>query len=236
MQDLQSPANSIGLLNEKPLHAVLKEWYALPGDRVEVPVGGYVVDIERDDLLIEIQTRNFSAIRTKLTELAARHRLRLVYPVAVEKWIVSLPKDAQTPLRRRRSPKRGTPVQLFAELASVPTLIESPNFSLEVLLIQEEEVRFYDGKRSWRRRGWVVHERRLLDVIERRVFASPGDLCALLPESLDDGFDTSDLAEHLGIRRRLAQQMAYCLRECGALTMTGKSGNAILYARSNAGG
>jgi hypothetical protein len=229
-------SNEIGLLNEKPLHAVLKDWYAQPGDRLETAVDGYVVDIVRGegdgDLLIEIQTRNFSAIRGKLAELAARHRLRLVYPVAAEKWIVSLPKDAQTPLRRRRSPKRGTPAQIFAELRSIPELIASPNFELELLLIQEEEVRFYDGKRGWRRRGWVVQERRLLDVLERRLFTTPADLCALLPDTLDDGFDTADLAEHLRIRRRLAQQMAYCLRKCGSIEMVGKHGNAILYARA----
>ena len=99
-----------------------------------------------------------------------------------------------------------------------------------MLLIQEEEVRYYDGKRGWRRRGWVIHERRLLDVLERRVFETPADLGALLPETLDDGFATSDLAAVLNVHRRLAQQMAYCLRECGALTPVGKHGNSILYA------
>jgi hypothetical protein len=224
-------SNQIGMLNEKPLHAVLKEWYAQPGDRFETPVDGYVVDIVRDGLLIEIQTRNFSAIKTKLAKLTSSHRLRLVYPVAAEKWILSLPKDEHSQMRRRKSPKRGTPAQVFSELASVPRLITSSNFSLEVLLIQEEEVRYYDGKRGWRRRGWIVHERRLLDVLERRVFETPADLCDLLPESLDDGFDTSDLAIALKVHRRLAQQMAYCLRECGELTPVGKHGNAILYAR-----
>ena len=45
----------IGTLNEKPLHAGLKEWVARPGDAFEQPVDGYVIDIVRDDLLIEIQ-------------------------------------------------------------------------------------------------------------------------------------------------------------------------------------
>jgi hypothetical protein len=225
-------SHEIGLLNEKSLHAVLKEWYAQPGDRLETPVDGYVVDIERDGLLIEIQTRNFSAIRMKLAELASRHPLRLVYPLAVEKWIVSLPKDEHSPLRRRKSPKRGSPVHLFSELRSIPRLITSPNFSLELMLIQEEEVRYYDGERGWRRRGWLVHERRLLNVVDRRVFTTPADLCGLLPEWLDDGFSTADLAAALNVHRRLAQQMAYCLRECGALAQVGKHGNAILYART----
>ena len=80
----------IGTLNEKPLHAALKQWYAQPEDLIEVPVDGFTVDIVRGDLLIEIQTRNLSTIRHKLTTLAAQHRLRLVYPIAREKWIVRL--------------------------------------------------------------------------------------------------------------------------------------------------
>jgi len=59
--------NQIGELNEKPLHAALKTWYAGPDDRVEVPVNGgqrgYVIDLVQDDLLIEIQTGNFSSIK-----------------------------------------------------------------------------------------------------------------------------------------------------------------------------
>jgi hypothetical protein len=55
--------SGIGLLNEKPLHASLKQWYSRPGDRFEVPIDRFVIDIVRGDLLIEIQTRNLAAIK-----------------------------------------------------------------------------------------------------------------------------------------------------------------------------
>jgi hypothetical protein len=58
--------NRVSVLNEKPLHAALKEWYAQPGDLLEVSVDGYVADIARGHLLVEIQTRNFAAIKQKL--------------------------------------------------------------------------------------------------------------------------------------------------------------------------
>ena len=96
----------IGRLNEKPLHAALREWYAEPGDGFEVPVEGYVIDIVRNGLLLEIQTGNFSAIRSKLTALVSSHRVRLVYPIAREKWIVRLPKRGRGKPQRRKSPKR----------------------------------------------------------------------------------------------------------------------------------
>ena len=163
--------NDIGTLNEKSLHASLKEWYARPGDRFEVSIDGFVIDILRDKLLVEIQTSGFSSIKRKVQALAANHRLRLVYPIASERWIVRLAKDGDsTVLSRRRSPKRGSLEQVFRELVSFPGLISLSNFSLEVLLIREEEVRCYDGRRRWRRNGWITKERRLLDVIGREVF------------------------------------------------------------------
>ena len=224
-------ARVIGTLNEKPLHAALKEWYARPDDRFEVSVDGFVVDIVRGDLLVEVQTGSFSGIKRKLAVLAARHPVRLVYPVAREKWIVKLAGDGHSQLGRRKSPKRGAVEHVFKELVSFPQLLSDPNFSLDVLLIQEEESRRYDGKRGWRRRGWVTHERRLLEVVGRRLFETPADMRALLPNALDEPFTTSELAAAIARPRWLAQKMAYCLREMGVIAPVGKRGNAILYTR-----
>lgn len=227
--------SEIGLLNEKPLHAALKVWYAQPGDRLEVPVGDFVIDIVRDDLLIEIQTGSFTSIKRKLKVLVAEHPVRLVYPVAREKWIVRLAEDAgngESVLGRRRSPKRGSLEHVFGELVSFPRLLAKSNLSIEVLLVQAEEVRRRDEKRGWRRHGWVIHERRLLDVVERRLFESPQDLAALLPPGLAEPWTTADLAEAQGLPRRLAQQMAYCLRKMGVIEAVGKRGRAHLYVRA----
>ncbi len=95
--------SGIGLLNEKPLHASLKEWYAQPGDRLEIAVDGFVIDIVRKNLLLEIQTANFVSVKKKMNNLALSHRIRLIYPLAREKWIVKLPKDASGEVTRRRS-------------------------------------------------------------------------------------------------------------------------------------
>jgi hypothetical protein len=210
----------------------LKAWCAQPGDQFEVGLEGFIIDIVRKDLLIEIQTASFSSIKRKLIALTAQHPVRLVYPVAREKWIVKLAGDGHSQQSRRKSPKRGTAEEVFRELVSFPSLLAHPNFSLQVLLIQEEEIRRYDGKRAWRRRGWVTHERRLLQVVDRRMFETPADMGKLLPDSLADPFTTSDLAAALGKPRRLAQRMAYCLREMGVISPVGKRRNAILYTRA----
>jgi hypothetical protein len=219
----------IGLLNERPLHASLKTWCARPGDRFEVVVDGYVVDIVRDGLLLEIQTRGFSSIKPKLDDLVRNHSIRLVYPIAREKWIVKPAKANGEQATRRKSPRRGRIEDVFWELVSFPQLLTNPRFSLEVLLIQEEEIRRYAGKRHWRRRGWVTEERRLLDVVDGVLFEEPGDWRALLPDGLDDPFTTADLAESMEIRRPLAQKLAYCYRNAGLIELTGKQGRANNY-------
>jgi hypothetical protein len=219
----------IGTLNEAPLHAALKTWYAQPGAQFEVRVDGYVIDIVQGDLLVEIQTRGFGKMKRKLRALTRTHPVRLVYPVAQEKWIVKLPREAGERSTRRKSPKRGSFASLFGELISIPTLLHDPNFSIDVLLIQEEEVRRYDGNRNWRRKGWTTDRRRLLDVVDHRLITAPADLLAFLPADLPDPFTTADVSKKLGQPRRLAQQMCYCLRELDVITVSGKRGNAILY-------
>ncbi len=220
----------IGTLHEKPLHAALKNWYAQPGDQIEAQVDGYFIDIVRGDLLIEIQTRNFAGIKRKVTQLAAEHPLRLVYPVAAEKWIVKQHPDGK--ITRRKSPKRGQPLEVFRELVSFPALMQWDHFSLEILMIAEEEVRRYDGKKGWRRGGWVIDERRLIGVRERYPFQTPRDIAALLPERLPAAFTAADLATVMPINQRLAGRLAYCLREMGVIEQIGQRGRAYLYRRS----
>jgi hypothetical protein len=228
----QARGGSIGTLGEKSLHSALKDWYAEPGDRLEAEVDGFHIDIVRRKFLIEIQTSNFSSQRKKLKTLIAKHRVRLIFPIAKEKWIVRLSGDGVKGLGRRKSPKRGHLLLLFEELVSIPSLIKEENFSLEVLLIQEEEDRRDDGQGSWRRKGWSVADHRLLGVVSRHVFKRPSDFLTLIPPDLSDPFSTRELAEVIEQPRWLAQKMAYCLRHMGAIEVVGKKGNSLLYSVS----
>ncbi len=226
---MSDTAPHIGTLREKPLHASLKRWYAEQGDGVEIPVDGFVIDLVREDLLIEVQTSGFSSMKRKATTLLGLgHRVRIVHPIPIDKWIVKIDADG-TVLSRRRSPKHGKPTDIFAELVSFPDLLAHHDLEVEVLLTIEEEYRRHTSDRSWRRKGWTVVERRLIDVVDTVLLRCTGDLAGLLPDDLPETFTTADLAEKLGRPRRAAQQMAYCLRAAGAIVAVGKHGNTIAY-------
>ncbi|MBO3802564.1 MAG: hypothetical protein JTT11_01610 [Candidatus Brockarchaeota archaeon] len=216
-------------MQEGSLHASLKEWYSLPGDLLEATVEGYSVDIVRGGLLIEIQTRNFSALKRKLKALVENHRVRLVYPIPMEKWIARV-SDGGELIGRRRSPRRGSLEGVFYELVSFPQLVRNPGFSLEVLMIREEEVRRMTSNR-WRK-AWSTVDRRLLEVVESAAFESPSDYRKFLPRSIRAPFTSRDLADALRLPCNLAQKMAYCLRGMGVIEAVGRRGNFLLYATS----
>ena len=189
------------------------------------------MDILRGDLIIEIQTANFSAIARKMRDLVSRHQVRLVHPIPRDLWIVKLSEKKGGDVSRRKSPKHPNVVDVLEELVSFPELITHKNFQLDVVLTQEEELRIFDKRKRWRRRGWVTVERRLLEVYETVLLQSAADFLALIPPELPGEFLTSDIASAIGRPRYLAQKVAYCLRKCGLIEQVGHEGNAIVYSK-----
>ncbi len=172
-------------------------------------------------------------IKQKLQALSEAHQVLLVYPIAREKWVVRLPGEgAPVAVRsRRKSPRRGSVLDLFPELVSFPGLVTNANFAVEIAFTQEDELRRYDKRRGWRRHGWVPDDRELLDVVECRRFGGPGDFAPLIPDGLPRQFTTADVARATGRARRFGQQMAYCLREMGLIDAVGFRSRSVLYER-----
>jgi hypothetical protein len=221
-------------LREGSLHAALKARYAasVSDARVEADVDGYVVDVAGGDELVEIQTASFASARRKLERLVAAYRVVLVYPIPIERWLVRVDADG-TVLRRRRSPKRGLPLDLFDELVHIPTLVAHPNFRVELPLTCEEEIRgpIPEGARYRYPRAWWRLDRRLLDVVETRCIDTPADLLGLLPSGLPEPFTSADIVAATGRSKRLAMRAVYCLERSGAIARVARRGRLVAYGR-----
>jgi hypothetical protein len=216
---------------QNSLHLNLKSWYAQEGDILESRLDGFVIDIVRGEVLIEIQTRNFFAIKNKIINLVEKHPVRLVYPVALEKWIIRLPEEGDLPISRRRSPKRGKVIDVFKELIRMPHIIGHPNFSLEILLITEEEYLRNDGQGSWRRKGWTIVDRQLISVNSSQLFSQAEDFRTLIPFPPEQPFTRKELSNALGVPINLAGKMGYCLNKMEIITKAGKKGRSDLYTQ-----
>jgi hypothetical protein len=220
---------SIGVLGEGPLHAAVKALLAEPGDRLEVPVGGFVIDLVRaDGELVEVQTGGFGALGSKLDALLDEHRMRIVHPVAAERRIVRVDEHGQV-LGARRSPKRATAAAVFDELVAFPSLLTHPNLTIEVLLLREDHLR-RPRPTTARGRTRDPGERRLVDVLDRVTLRTTEDVLAVLPALASEPFSTRDLAASLRCSPLLARRTLYCLRAMGIVEPAGKRGRAPLYA------
>ena len=217
----------IGELREGPLHRALKEWLARPGDRLEVPLEGYVIDLVRaDGELVEIQTGGFAPLRAKLDALLDRHRMRIVHPVPARRSVVRVDASGEV-LSRRASPLRPAATAIFDGLVSFPTLLSHPRLTVEVLLCAEDHMRAPAPRRG-RRYTRDPGERRLVEVLERIELRGPSDLAALValpPEP----FTTRELAAAMGAPLPLAQKAAHCLLALAVLEPAGRRGRAPLH-------
>lgn len=221
--------NSIGTLNEGPLHAALKATYAANGGEEEVNVNGFVADAVRGGVIYEVQTGSFSGLQRKMSSLLEQQRVVLVHPIATNTTIIKMPQEEGGKPSRRKSPKHGRAVHIVNELVYLPALLNHPNFAVEVVLTEEEEIRYYDPMKRRRRGGWRVAERRLLNIAGGMRIDQMTDLLACLKADLPREFTTQDLAEALQEPRHIAQKLAYCLRHAEAAEVCGKVGNALKY-------
>ncbi len=223
----------IGTLAEGHLHATLKALCCEPGARCESVVEGLIVDVVNPGGLVEVQTGGFTRMRAKLERLLPGHPVRVVLPIPGEKVIVKVEENesGRRELSRRRSPRRGHLLEAFRELVSIAPLLLHEHLTLELVLTREEEIRAHQPGKAWRRKGWVVRERRLVEVLERRRLSGAEGWAALLPFAGGETFTSTELGEALGQPRWLAGKMVYTLHRAGLLERLGKRGRSWEYAR-----
>jgi len=228
MVDPTSESPLIGTLFERSMHASLKQWIARPGDLCEQVVDDYVIDVIHNDLLIEIQTKNFSKIKTKLNHLLKQHKVLLVHPIPKNKWIIKIDRDHQQ-LSRRKSPKKGRVEEFFREAVYIPDLLMNSNLSVKILLVNMDEYWTNEKKGSWRRKYWSIADQILKDVVNVMDIQRVDDYLKFFPQNINQPFTNKDLSSELGISYSLAGKISYTLRKMGILKLAGKSGNSYLF-------
>jgi len=221
--------SGIGTLSENNLHAALIQWVSKTGDKFEENIDGYIIDIMRGDLIIEVQIKKFNALKEKIQHLCLSHKFQIIHPIYKHKWIIKEEADGEI-ISQRKSPKRGRVEELFGELIRTPTILMQTNLSICVLLVDINEIWRNDGRGSWRRKNWSIADRTLIDVHEKYEFHQPNDFLHLLPPTLPDPFTNNDIATNLGISKSLAGKMTYCLRKMDQVKIIGKQGRAYIMA------
>jgi hypothetical protein len=182
--------------------------------------------------MIEVQTGSFGPLRKKIPELLHQGPVRIIHPIIVRKALETWD-DKGALLRCRKSPRKGTPWDLFNALIYAPELPLLPGLSLELALVDVLEKRILDGKGSWRRRGVSIADKSITEYHETLVFNAPRDYRRFLPFKKKEPFTVKSLAEKAGIAPDMARKALYVLTRIGLVKRTGKKGNAWVYQISD---
>lgn len=224
--------DSIGVLSERTLHAVLKQYYAADGFFQEVKVGRYIADLASPDEIIEIQTANFARLRSKLTAFLADRPVTVVYPIAAVKWLFRLDPETGEILQKRKSPKKGSVCDAFFELYKIRDFLQKPNLRFCFVLLELNEYRGQPAqeysKRS-RRDGSSRLDRIPLSILEEITIRCPADYRKLLPKGLLSVFTAKQFAEASRMTPRKVWYALQVLLSVGLIEQAGMQGRAFVY-------
>jgi hypothetical protein len=201
-----------------------------PSVRFEVPVLGSIVDaLLPTGMVIEVQTSGLGAIAAKVIRLArSGHPVRIIHPVVAGSRIIRLDPGDGRIVSNRKSPKKRGFYDVFRALVHAPQLLVEPQVSIEIPLVEVEDIRMNDGRGSWRRKGDRRVERSLVGVLGSSLFASPEDWLGLVPLE-GEPWSSASLATSLGTSPEVARSILYTFAKAGLLVDAGKNGRFKLY-------
>ena len=227
--------SSIGTLGEKSLHAAVKRYFEPHEENHEVQIGDFVADIVGENRVIEIQTRNFSAMRKKLTQFLEIVPVTVVHPIIVEKRIICIDEGTDSITSKRKSTKHGTQYDIFDELWGIKELLKNPNLTVCLLMIDATEYRFYGGEKEKRAhpqrspKGQFASDRIPTKLHDEIYLECTYDYKRFLPENLPECFTIKELMQSAKISEYTAGQMMRILTHLGVCEKVGQRGRAYLY-------
>lgn len=223
--------NGVGTLQEKTIHAVLKNYYEPDRSKQEQKVSGFVADIFTGEEIIEIQTRGFYKLRRKLEAFLPHYPVTIVYPVTHLKWLRWVNEETGEVSKPRKSPKVGSAPAIFPELYRLKMFLPNDNLRFHIVLLDVEEYRLLNGWSKDKKKGSTRNDgipTELYDIITLNTLS---DFAQLLPAELPAEFTSADLKQALRCNKTLAGVMLNILAHIGVIHKTGKKGNNIIYSR-----
>ena len=223
--------NGVGTLQEKTIHAVLKNFYEPDSSKQEQKIAGFVADIFTGQEIIEIQTRGFYKLRRKLEAFLPLYPVTIVYPVNHHKclrWVNQTTGEVSKP---RKSPKTGSALSIFPELYRIKMFLPHNNLKFHIVLLDVEEYRLLDGWSKDHKKGSSRNDGIPTDLYDIVTLETQSDFARLLPEELPEEFTSADLRQQLHCNKALAGVMLNILSHIGIVHKTGKIGNNIVYHR-----
>lgn len=221
--------NGIGTLGEKTLHSILKNYFEPNEEKQERKISGFVADIQKENQIIEIQTRQFNRLRKKLDAFLTITDVMVVYPVVRTKWLVWIDEDTGETTKKRKSPKCGKPYEAFYELYKIKNYLKNPRFKLCIVMLDAVEYRSLNGWSANKKKGSTRYERIPTEIVDGIYINNIRDYVKLIPDGLGEQFTSKDFMKASGLSISVSKTALNVLNFVEAVTRVGKQGNRYIY-------
>ena len=224
----------IGTLGEKKLHKILKYYFEPDNNYHEIKVGGYVADICRDNLIIEIHSGSFGVVRDKINYYLENHKDRkiiFIHPIPAVRQMCWINKNTGEASKISKSQKFIGIYKFYEQIYYIKDFMENENFNLKLLLLETLEYKFLDGWGKFKKNNATKIDRIPLSVVGEENFRGKNDYLKFIPSKLIDegGFTANDLSRETEIKGRKVYSFIKVMRDAGIICQNGKKGRSIYY-------
>lgn len=217
----------INTYNESDLHKSLKEHFCPQKAKMEQALLGSICDILCDNgKVIEIQTSNLSALRSKLEKFLPKHKVMIVYPIAEDSYIRVINTDGTTKCTRK-SPKHGSFFQIFKEMSGVYHLIDNKNLSFKLVYISCEIIK--SDTDTKKKKGYGIINKKLIEIHRIEDYKNMKAICKKVLNLLPEEFTNNDIKK-LGAKKH-ASYTSWFLKKTEIICSAGKEGRFTLYRK-----
>ncbi len=219
--------SSIGTKQERTLHQYLKYYFCTDPSFHEQKCNGYIVDILKNDKIIEIQTSSFNAMRKKLEKLLIDYSVTIVYPIIQEKIIHNFDENGVF-INSKKSPKKEHPLKIGKELYKISHLLNNENLHFICTILKINEFRVPYINRYKQKRMTRINQIPI-ELIDNIYLNTPEDFQKLLP--FDTEFTSLEFKQKIKLSPREASSALLALRKMQVIEVTRIEGKKNIYKK-----
>ena len=223
--------NVIGELGEKNIHHILKNLIGKKEEQ-EVKIGNYYVDCFKENIIFEIQNRQFNKIREKLKLLIKDYKTVVIYPIIYKRELVWMNNNGEVSLGKKTT-NNSKFNSAFPELYKIKDLLEEKNIYISLILINVCEYKkinsFSNSFSKEEKKNAVKIDKDLLEIVDYFNISSINDYYMFVEKLNDTSFTTKDYKIVNKTKTKEASIALNVLNHLGVVERVGKKDRMYLY-------
>lgn len=225
-------SNKIGILSEKSVHSVMKNYICDDVNKHEIKVGKFIADVKIDNNIFEIQTSNFKYLIHKINYyLSNNYNIIVVLPVIHNKIINWIDTETGEILEKRKTSHKGVIQDYFKEIYWIKDYIGNTNFCFKAIHVDVNEYKYLDGYGINNKKRATKIDKIPYNIGCEITINDVNELIKLIPTSLrDKEFSCEEFKKAAKSNSKYFSSGVKMLRELEVIRVIRKERNKYIYS------